>query len=48
MIIVTIFALTMPPSPMFEQRFADPVDADRYEAFWRRLGQCHVRRQVRS
>lgn len=46
MIRVTIYSLTMPPSPMFRQSFAEKLDADRYEAFWRKLGSCHIRRVV--
>ncbi len=47
MIRVTIFALTMPPAPMFARSFAEAIDADRYEAMWRRLGSCHIRREAR-
>lgn len=43
MTIVTIYALTMPPAPMFRQAFARQVDADDYIAFWRRLGSCHIK-----
>lgn len=41
---VTIYALTLPPSPMFQRTFARRIDADDYAAFWRRLGHCHIRR----
>lgn len=44
MITVTIFSLTMPPSPMFARTFARRIDADDYVAFWRRLTPCHIRR----
>jgi hypothetical protein len=47
MIVVTILALTMPPSPMFQREFERLVDADDYEKFWRRLGHCHIRRTVK-
>jgi len=44
MTVVTILALTMPPSPMFRREFARAIDADDYEAFWRKIGCCHIRR----
>jgi len=47
MIRVVIYALTMPPQPMFFGEFAEAIDADRYEAMWRRLGSCHIRREAR-
>lgn len=40
---VTVFALTIPPSPMFERRFARPRDAQDYALFFKNLGACHVR-----
>lgn len=45
MIVVTVFALTLPPSPMFRRVFDRAVDADDYVAFWRRLGSCHLKRE---
>jgi hypothetical protein len=45
MTIVTVYALTMPPSPAFQREFERKVDADDYEAFWRKLGHCHVKRR---
>lgn len=47
MIKITILALTMPPSPMFEREFSRSIDADDYEMFWRAIGHCHVRRRLR-
>ena len=47
MIRIVIFALSMPPAPMFARSFARSIDADDYEAFWRALGCCHVRREAR-
>lgn len=44
MICVLVFPLAVGEPAMFERTFAEPVDADRYEAFWRSLGSCHVRR----
>lgn len=43
MTVITVFALTMPPSPMFRREFERRVDADDYAAFWRRLGSCHLK-----
>lgn len=44
MFVVTVFALTMPPSPLFRREFEREIDALDYEAMWRKLGACHVRR----
>lgn len=44
MIKVSIFPLALGEPAMFERTFAEPIDADRYEAFWRALGCAHVRR----
>ncbi|MER9685873.1 hypothetical protein [Mesorhizobium sp. M0139] len=40
---VTIYALTMPPSAVFQRSFARPADARDYAAFFRGLGSCHVK-----
>ena len=44
MLVVQIYALTMPPSLMFQREFSRSLEADDYESFWRALGQCHIRR----
>lgn len=47
MLVVSVYALTMPPSLMFQREFIRRVDADDYETFWRSLGHCHIRRSVK-
>jgi hypothetical protein len=44
MIVITVYALTMPPSPMFRREFERPIEANDYASFWRQLGCCHVKR----
>lgn len=44
MTVVQIFALTMPPSLMFQREFSRAIDANDYCVFWRKLGHCHIRR----
>jgi hypothetical protein len=44
MIRILVFPLAVGEPAMFARSFAEPIDADRYEAFWRGLGSCHVRR----
>ncbi len=46
MITILVFPLadTLPAVPMFKREFAERLDADRYEAFMRGLGACHIRR----
>jgi hypothetical protein len=41
---ILIFPLCVGEPAMFQRTFTRPVDADDYEAFWRALGSCHVRR----
>jgi len=43
-IIVQIFALTMPPQIMFQRSFSREMDANDYQAMFQKLGQCHIRR----
>lgn len=48
MLIVSIYALTMPPQPFFERTFTRETDAQDYVDFWTRLGHCHIRRENRK
>lgn len=43
-ILVLIFPLALGQPAMFARRFTREIDAQDYEAFWHRLGSCHVRR----
>lgn len=43
-IIVSIYALTMPPQVFFQREFTRTIDADDYCEFWTKLGSCHIRR----
>lgn len=41
---VTIYALSMPPSPIFYMDFDHELDIKRYIASWKKIGHCHIRR----
>ena len=45
MVVVSIYALTMPPKPFFERSFMRETDAQDYVEFWTRLGSCHIRKE---
>lgn len=45
MIRILIFPLALGQFAMFAWTFARPIDADDYEAMWRKIGCCHIRRQ---
>lgn len=44
MITILIFPLALNQPAMFARTFEREIDAADYEAMWRKLGHCHVRR----
>lgn len=47
MITISVYPLAVGQPPMFQREFTRQVDADDYEAFWRKLGSCHLKRAVK-
>lgn len=44
MIRVLVFPLALNQPAMFARTFDREIDAADYEAMWKRIGHCHVRR----
>jgi len=45
MVTINVFPLAPSQPAMFMRQFDRASDADDYEAFWRRLGQCRIVRR---